>query len=67
MRDDGDALRLAVKLRMMISPDDYGYEVKADSYSGHHWTEFCEGDELAATRRAIVNLAAMIGRHCKAK
>ena len=59
MTDDGDALRLAVKLRLNVEA---GWVV---------WTppdgpprDFCEpnsGDIHAATRRAIVRAAAAIG------
>lgn len=67
LHDDGDALRLAVKLRMDI-----------DLHTGHaevwHWAEIDSQDKLnfvtqnldydpqAATRRAIVRAAAEIGR-----
>ena len=59
--DDGDALRLAVKLRMSVFhslndvyvvDDDGDIEVE----EGH------KRDSLAATRRAIVLVAAEIGR-----
>ncbi len=49
LTDDGDALRLAVKLRI---------EVEAG------WMVFSE-DPYAATRRAIVRAAAEIGRMMK--
>ena len=61
LADDGDALRLAVKLRMSVFhslsdvyvvDDDGDIEVE----EGH------ERDPLAATRRAIVRAAAEIGR-----
>ena len=57
--DDGDALRLAVKL---------GLCVKVDNRSGHSWVKKIEGgqphgsDPYAATRRAITRAAAEIGR-----
>ena len=61
LTDDGDALRLAVQLRMDISI--YGSDVRV----------FCCGvvafegppDLYAATRRAIVRAAAEIGRGMK--
>ncbi len=60
MNDDGDALRLAVKLRIRCEPID-GYGV---AYSGGRCAEmFTERhglglDECAAQRRAIVRAAA---------
>lgn len=61
--DDGDALRLAVKLRIHISPRlDH---VEARFFDGAAWNCFKEryGDnENAATRRAIVRAAAEIGK-----
>jgi len=68
LTDDGDALRLAVKLKIQITPETYqDYEVTA--YRGG----FCEATEKAtmgysieeATRRAIVRAAAEIGRNMK--
>ena len=62
LTDDGDALRLAVKLRMSVFhslsdvyvvDDDGDIEVE----EGH------KRDPLAATRRAIVRVAAEIGRN----
>jgi len=59
LRDDGDALRLAVKLEMAldltIAMQD-GADVEADNSS-----EYCGADPYAATRRAIVHAAAEIG------
>ncbi len=68
--DDGDALRLAVKLRLKIEP----YLLRestlrvcvateaqfTDTDYGFH--EDCIADPYAATRRAIVRAAAEIGR-----
>ena len=63
LEDDGDALRLAVKLRKMPVIERWS--------DGHDWV-FIPGheggalplgnDPLAATRRAIVRAAAEIGR-----
>ena len=61
LTDDGDALRLAVKLEM---------ELKVYNTSAHAASAKCErsvcasekGDPYAATRRAIVRVAAEIGR-----
>lgn len=64
LTDDGDALRLAVKLRMIVDPDGAIYEVatatpKATGVMAH---EKHRADPYAATRRAIVRAAAEIGR-----
>lgn len=65
LTDDGDALRLAVKLRIGVQcHQERGDYVLADDGDGH---ECClsfgpEGDPYAATRRAIVRAAAEIGR-----
>jgi hypothetical protein len=69
LTDDGDALRLAVKLSISIS-DDYMYP------NGEHYIrvgcvygntlysdlEACGNDMYAATRRAITRAAAEIGK-----
>ena len=67
--DDGDALRLAVKLQMMIDfiKDGVWFErykqnhVVAVGYGESHY-ESIEHDPYAATRRAITRAAAEIGR-----
>jgi hypothetical protein len=72
LTDDGDALRLAVKLKLSIFPpegDDGDFAVASvpdgvlDDF-GETWFQenVKDGDELAATRRAIVRAAAEIGR-----
>jgi hypothetical protein len=53
LADDGDALRLAVKLGLYI-------DGKFTAHQDVH--EFVEFGELAAVRRAIVRAAAEIGR-----
>ena len=70
LTDDGDALRLAIKLNMGIS-----IPVMAAKYarvdvitfrnSGVNVMESCNNDPCAATRRAIVRAAAEIGRNMK--
>lgn len=55
LTDDGDALRLAVKLNMTI---DVGI-ARADEGEASGFDEPCD---YAATRRAIVRAAAEIGR-----
>ena len=60
LADDGDAMRLAVKMYIYIQPLEGAKETRV---LGSEW--FVEGhgaDPLAATRRAIVRAAAEIGR-----
>jgi hypothetical protein len=64
LADDGDALRLAVKLRMSVK----NTEIRASVIAERAWvvtTEPHGTDPLAATRRAIVRAAAEIGRSKK--
>jgi len=62
--DDGDALRLAVKLGLTIQHLTANEEVVVSSYSGSSEAyEFYLSDPYAATRRAIVRAAAEIGRN----
>jgi len=62
LTDDGDALRLAVKLKIDISFE--GFD--EDSVLAAHTTEWKQeaygDDPYAATRRAIVRAAAAIGQ-----
>lgn len=65
LTDDGDALRLAVKLRLSVTIGPC--QVQAVSISGALRGEFPEEDAIyqdtgIATRRAIVRAAAEIGR-----
>lgn len=63
LADDGDALRLAVKLKMDLIVHERLSSAAADGFlrrSEHH-----KGDPYAATRRAIVRAAAEIGRSMK--
>jgi hypothetical protein len=60
LTDDGDALRLAVKLDFDIERRDG--ETCVWSEDGYH-TERDGDDKFAATRRAIVRAAAEIGRY----
>lgn len=59
LTDDGDALRLAVKLRIHVRH--FPHDVEAQ-FERDYWHEFDEPDPYAATRRAIVRAAAEIGR-----
>lgn len=59
--DDGDALRLAVKM-------DFDIELRVDCVLANGFgvkncqtLEGCDDDKLAATRKAIVHAAALIG------
>lgn len=72
LTDDGDALRLAVKLHLDINAYPCTDEVAATQ---HNHGKYCEGiinrcferfasdDPYAATRRAIVRAAAEIGKN----
>lgn len=65
LADDGDALRLAVTLKMTVDVSLWSNEVQVRAYKDncgmHHVNE--EGqDHLAVTRRAIVRAAAEIGK-----
>lgn len=67
LRDDGDALRLAVKVGMNLALVLAGFSVAAAHFSeqGVPASEVVEphnSDPCAATRRAIVRAAAEIGR-----
>lgn len=68
LEDDGDALRLAVKLGIEIHPDREVKEVvtafcvRNPSLIGLNTIEEFNGDEMAATRRAITRAAAEIGK-----
>jgi hypothetical protein len=59
LTNDGDALRLAVKLRLKIVffPKDVAAMLPD---IGKSWAEFYESDPYAATRRAIVRAAAAL-------
>lgn len=63
LTDDGDALRLAVKLRLNVNFEEfdgaeYACAVPHKSHQGHD--EVMGDDENAATRRAIVRAAAAL-------
>jgi hypothetical protein len=66
LTDDGDALRLAARLRISVS-----YWAVLDAvtamrgYGGSE--ESCGDDPYAATRRAIVRAAAEIGKEIRAR
>jgi hypothetical protein len=59
LSDDGDALRLAAKLRILIDNCEINYPINNTYYT----LPFTYGmDAYAATRRAIVRAAAEIGK-----
>lgn len=66
LTDDGDAFRLAVKLKLETEFGSNFVNV-GNSYSHDQWHSAREsGDDLfAATRRAIVRAASEIGRNLK--
>jgi hypothetical protein len=59
LTDDGDALRLAVKLKILIAVEE---DASVAVTPTHLHTEQHKRDPQAATRRAIVRAAAEIGR-----
>ena len=67
LTDDGDALRLAVKLSIRIYPyTGLGDDVSIAVASGcDRIQQEQNGDPYAATRRAIVRAAAEIGKEMK--
>jgi hypothetical protein len=67
LTDDGDALRLAVKLRLDVLWADHESSllITNDSWDKHLTVcqkEYFTSDPYAATRRAIVRAAAEIGK-----
>lgn len=66
LKDDGDAFRLSVKLKIDVDHYEGGEYVEAFKYSTIK--VFCEdylSDPYAATRKAITRAAAEIGRNMK--
>ena len=61
LRDDGDALRLAVKLRLDVDCAGGEVVVAYEQITNAHAAERVGDDPLSATRRAIVRAAAEIG------
>lgn len=66
LTDDGDALRLAVKLRIKSRYNEALGQglawIGGDGFEARANIEECNKDECAATRRAIVRAAAEIGK-----
>ena len=64
LTDDGDALRLAVKLSIdVLTP--YDDNKSGVFYGTEELWEYASSDPYAATRRAIVRAAAEIGKGMK--
>ena len=65
LTDDSDALRLAVKLRMIVRVEDYGASARIEGKPHGAWNG-CEahlyGGIESATRRCIVRAAAELAR-----
>lgn len=64
LTDDGDALRLAVKRGLVVTPDRENQRTLVSNHAGH---EYCaiywdKLGEMAATRLAITEAAAEIGK-----
>lgn len=59
LREDGDALRLAVRCGLVI---DTSRPSAGEPFKPHHFAQEDFEDPLAATRRAIVRAAAEIGK-----
>jgi hypothetical protein len=68
LTDDGDALRLAVKLNIVVwefnQYDRAMAEVRYGEARGEYW-EFAGEDKYSSTRRAITRAAAEIGKEMK--
>lgn len=62
LTDDADALRLAVKLNIEISPDPFHDSVYCEPKSNPESTITVEALDAFGVRRAIVRAAAEIGR-----
>ncbi len=65
LTDDGDALRLAVKLKLCFGPNFDGDLAVCFGDDGNNMTEPFGNNPYAATRRAIVRAAAEIGKAMK--
>lgn len=63
LTDDGDALRLAVKLRIDLNHGDFFIVAEGVGPIEVGVAESKKSDPYAATRRAIVRAAAKIGRN----
>jgi len=65
LTDDGDALRLAVKVGILIAPPAYngGWQATASAKADETaWIDDTSGSHEESTRRAIVRASAEIGK-----
>ena len=62
LTSDGDALRLAVKLKLRIEHFREFVVVQTDGVNWKEYREHYNDDPYAATRRAIVRAAAELGK-----
>lgn len=62
IHDDGDALRLAVKLNLWLHVEEYGASARRAGGAWLGCAAHLYGGIEAATRRAIVRAAAAIGK-----
>jgi hypothetical protein len=64
LKDDAQALRLAVKLQIyfMVVPEENQVNSRIRNGMRSYWLEKLDDDPYAATRRTIVRAAAAIGR-----
>jgi len=65
LTDDGDALRLAVKCNLDIELQEDCVFANGFEVQNYQLFEWCKDDPYAATRRAIVRVAAAIGEQMK--
>ena len=65
LTDEGDALRLAVKLKLCFGPNFDGDLAVCFGDDGRNITEAYGDDSYAATRRCITRAAAEIGKEMK--
>lgn len=65
LNDDGDALRLAVKLHLDVNTGEGNSSASWYPHRNCDISEPHDGDPGAATRRAIVRAAAAIGQQMK--
>ncbi|MBO8355414.1 hypothetical protein IDZ75_24485 [Pseudomonas aeruginosa] len=64
LTDDGDALRLAVTLGLIVNPDRENQRTLVSNQAGHEYCAIYWDNlgEMAATRLAITEAAAEIGK-----
>lgn len=63
LTDDGDAFRLAMKLKIDVEVHESEvWAIAADDISNYQLLEWHKDDKCAAARKAIVRVASQIGR-----